>query len=144
MILKSLIFWMERCRELFISSSVATLCTRLRQQRSKLIALISKSASLPTPLKLFFAANIDRHCIPACLYVNDVYFILLKILEVYTIKPCSVYFISYRQMKHLCIEHCSCRWKARTESDMFLGAPYVLLTSVKISLSERKLLYMVK
>ena len=88
----------------------------------------------------------NQHCFPACLYVNcfDVYFILLKILEVYAIKPCSVYFISYRQMNHLCIEHCCCRGKARTESDMFLGAPYVLLTSVKISLSERKLLYIVK
>ena len=53
---------MERCRQLFISSSVATLCTRLRQQRSKLIVLISKSASLATTLKLFFAA---QHCIPA-------------------------------------------------------------------------------
>ena len=110
---------MEQCRELFIFSSVATLCTRLRQQRSKLIVLISKSASLATTLKLiFFAANISTAFPPAYVNCFDVYFILLKILEVYTIKSCSVFFISYRQMNHLYIEHCSCR-KARTESDMF-------------------------
>ena len=137
---------MERCRQLFISSSVATLCTRLRQQRSTLIVLISKSASLVTTLKLFFAANISTAFPPAYVNCFDVYFILLKILEVYTIKPCSVYFISYRQMNHFLHRtlFLSRKLKARTESDMFLGAPYVLLTSVKISLSERKLLCIVK
>ena len=60
-------------------------------------------------------------CFRACLYVNcfDVYFILLKILEVYTIKPCSAYFISYRQMNHLCIEHCSCRGKHELNGTRF-------------------------
>ena len=77
------------------------------------MVLVSKSASLPTTLKLFFPANIISTAFPPA-YVNcfDVYLILLKVLEVFTIKSCSMYFISYRQVNHLCIEHCSCRGEA--------------------------------
>ena len=60
--------------------------------------LVSKSASLPTTLKLFLAANISTAFPPAYVNCFDVYFISLKILEVYTIKSCSVFsgFIPYR------------------------------------------------
>ena len=109
-------------KEVFITSSAATLCTRLHQQGSKLMVLVSKSASLPTTLKLFFAANISTAFPPSYVNCFDVYFILLKIFEVFTIKSCSVYFISYRQMNHFCIEYCSYGGQACTEWDMFLRA----------------------
>ena len=71
------------------------------------MVLVSQSASLPTTLKLLFAANISTAFPPSYVNCFDVYFILLKVLEVFTIKSCSVYFISYHQMNHFCVEYCS-------------------------------------
>ena len=105
--------------------------------------LVSKSASLTTPLKSFFAANISTAFPPAYVNCFDVYFILLKILEVFTIKSCSVHVFHFIPSNEPSLHRTLfLSRKSWTEWDTFLGAP--LLTSVKISLSERQLLYIVK